>query len=500
MLSNNISNGLSVPANLRSFANHQIFLQLAEASSDVVVVADAKRRIIFVNQFACDRTGYQESELIGRRIPILYRKEMEAKVTALVHAELKRTGQWSGEVEVRRKDGTTFTTATRILALVDDNGKFAGTLGIGRDLTGERLLSQRLWHTGPRAENLLDALPDAVCVLDPQGTIQMCNSAFCSMLGYRVEEVVGAKPPYPWLEESDAGEFRDSLRALRRQRLVRNQILTWRRRDQSAVIVSLVLSAFNDENATSVAYVMSARDVTDVNYSEDLRRAREQTQRLRLDIVKKAVRLQTLQEVNAFVLGSRDLDKTFLAITSGIRKLVPHDLAGIYLYDPEKEAFLPHTLSKQTPFSRKLARFPIPLGEGIIGASAIMGEMIWVNNAQLDPRSKYPEGMRPAVEHFIAVPLNGRESVFGIFVVARNHDPVFIEEEALVVKSFADAASVALENARLYFELVKKHGGLSKPPRIKALGLKDSRRRTPGLTRNGGIVEPSRSSDSGVKD
>ena len=49
--------------------------------------------------------------------------------------------------------------------------------------------------------------------------------------------------------------------------------------------------------------------------------------------------------------------------------------------------------------------------------------MVWVNNAQLDPRSRYPEGMRPEREHFIAVPLKGRMSIFGILVVARNRDP-----------------------------------------------------------------------------
>jgi GAF domain-containing protein len=71
--------------------------------------------------------------------------------------------------------------------------------------------------------------------------------------------------------------------------------------------------------------------------------------------------------------------------------------------------------------------------------------MVWVNNAHLDPRSRYPTGSRPGIEHFIAAPLKSKGHIFGILVVARNRDPLFTEEEANVVKSFADAVAVALE-------------------------------------------------------
>ena len=85
--------------------------------------------------------------------------------------------------------------------------------------------------------------------------------------------------------------------------------------------------------------------------------------------------------------------------------------------------------------------------------------MVWVNNAQLDPRSKYPPAMRPEKEHFIAVPLLSRGSLIGVLVVARNRDPEFIEEETEIVRSFAEAATVALDNERLLDELRSRHLG-----------------------------------------
>lgn len=61
--------------------------------------------------------------------------------------------------------------------------------------------------------------------------------------------------------------------------------------------------------------------------------------------------------------------------------------------------------------------------------------------------------MKPAIEHFVAVPLRSNTSTFGVLVVSRNSQPEFNEEEALIVQSFASATTMALENARLSWQL-----------------------------------------------
>ena len=441
---------------------------IANSASDVVIVADVKRQILFVNQTTCDKTGYTHKELTGARMPILYRRENQARYATKIYRAIQNGTRWSGELEIRKKDGSVFWLDAVVMALRDSAGKFAGTIGIGRDLSSQRLRGQHEWESPDQLPNILDSMQDAVCVCDAGGKILMCNDSFCSMLGYRKEEIVGVAPPYPWVDPVDIKKLEYGFKLLGKQGRLNNYTVTWIRRDHTTMTASLSLSLLHAAPKTNSGFVMTARDVTDVQYVEEIRRLQQQIQRLVSDVQRKAERLQTLEEINWMVLNNTGISRIFKAITSGIKKLVAHDLAGIYVYDSEHESLLPHTLSKQTPFSRRLAKFPLPLGEGIVGAAAVTGRMVWVNNAQKDPRSRYPEGMKPEREHFVAVPLRGRGSIFGVLVVARNRDPEFIEEEALIVQTFADAATVALENARLLDELHRQVGGsiLAKPPVI----------------------------------
>ncbi|MBI1802997.1 MAG: PAS domain-containing protein [Ignavibacteriae bacterium] len=439
----------------------QLLFNVIHSASDVIIVADQKRRIVFANHSACEKTGFQHGELLGKNIAALYSKENQAKYISRILQGIQKHGRWSGEIELRRKNGTPLWIDTKIYAFYDDDGKIAGRIGIGRDLSDRRLLGQHQWESDGHLLTVIESMEDAVCVCDAQGKIVMCNEAHCRMLGYCREEIIGVQPPYPWVDQVDHRKLRYGFRILLKEGKLKNYTISWHRHDESTLVVSLAFSPMKDISGSISGMVITARDITDVQYVEELRRTNERMQRLISDVQRKAERLQTLEAVNSLVLKNTDIGRIFRSVVAGIKKLVQHDLAGIYVYDSDHESLLPHTLSKQTQFSRRLAKFPLPLGEGIIGAAAISGRMVLANNAQLDPRSKYPEGMKPDREHFIAVPLQGRGSIFGVLVVARNSDPEFIEEEALIVKSFADATTVALENARLFWELNKHQHGLA---------------------------------------
>jgi PAS domain S-box-containing protein len=301
--------------------------------------------------------------------------------------------------------------------------------------------------------HIINSMDDAVCVCDLEGKILMCNNAHLAMIGYRKEEIVGVGPPYPWVDPHDVDKTLIGFKRLRKEGMLRNFPITWRKRDSLRLTVSFTVSPLLNTSGKHIGYVCTGRDITNVQYVEEIRKAREQNERLIKDIQYNAVRLRTLERTNTLVLQDADSSAFFKEIMSGVKKLVRHDLAGIYVLDSLHNCLVAHTLSKQTPFSRKLAKFPLALGKGIIGVAAMSGKMVWQNNAHLDSRSKYPPGVRPEKEHFIAVPLKGRKSIFGILVVARHRNPEFIEEEALIVKSLAEAASVALGKSRVFSEL-----------------------------------------------
>lgn len=430
-----------------------LLFNIADASGDLIVIADGKRNILYVNPAVCAKTGYKEKELVGSKVGKLYRKENESRYTAKIVNILRENGCWKGDLELKKKDGSIFTTSATVTGYKDDQGRLAGTMCVAKDRTFELLAIQTSMEEESQLHQIIESMEDAVCVCDNEGKVRMVNEAHCRMLGYRKEEIIGTSPPYPWVDLASSGNYSTGYKRLEKEGTLKNFLLTWRTRENGRLNVSLAMAHLHNGSRKSLGRVCTFRDVTNVRFGEELRQTREQLQRLLFDLRQKGVRLWTLEETNLMVLKNATPAQVFRRITSSVKELVQHDLAGFYAFDPALNALVPHTLSKQTPFSKKLGNFPIPLGEGIIGNAAISGKLVWVNNAQLDPRSKYPPGMKPNKEHVIAIPLQGRRSVFGVLVVSRNRDPEFIEEEALVIKSLADAATVALENARLFQEL-----------------------------------------------
>ena len=465
----------------------KLITELSNSSRDVIVITDQQRRIVFANRAICLQTGHNSRDLVGSKISILYRKENEASYTARIQKSLHEKGRWAGEIEVLKKDGTTFYADTTIFTFCDEKGEYSGTTAVGHDLTEQRLLEQGMRESPDELRRIMESMGDGVCVMDMRGKIRMCNDAHYRMIGYRREEIIGVRRPYPWVDPVDIEEVNNGLKLLLKEARLNNYRITWRRRDNSRLIVSLSFSLLYDQTKSATGIIATIRDVTDVQYVEELARTNERIQRLVIDVKRKAQRLSTLEEINRLVLKNGSVAQIFRAITRGVKNLVSHDLAGIYVYDSAQRNFLPDTLSKQTPFSKKLAKFPLPLGNGIIGAAAMAARMVCVNNAHLDPRSKYPEGMRPNIEHFIAVPLKGRGPIFGVLVVARHRDPEFIEEESNLVKSFAEAATVALENARLYHDTMRNAGSGSTLSLIRRSASSNSNQDQSSESENGRI-------------
>ena len=68
-----------------------------------------------------------------------------------------------------------------------------GAVVVFRDVTDEHFRNEQTLNA------LFDSLPVAITVVEPgsQALVKV-NAAFCSLVGRTVDEVIGARPPYPW--------------------------------------------------------------------------------------------------------------------------------------------------------------------------------------------------------------------------------------------------------------------------------------------------------------
>jgi len=99
----------------------------------------------------------------------------------------------------------------------------------------------------------------------------------------------------------------------------------------------------------------------------------------------------------------------------------------------------------------------LPEGHGLLGAVIDTGEAIRLPHLAEDPRSVgFPEH-HPVMDAFLGVPIRVRENVFGNLYLTNQHGgPEFSSDDQRLVGSLAAIAAIAIENARLFEQQVRR--------------------------------------------
>jgi len=99
----------------------------------------------------------------------------------------------------------------------------------------------------------------------------------------------------------------------------------------------------------------------------------------------------------------------------------------------------------------------LPEGHGILGAVIDEGEPIRLAHLDEDPRSVGFPRHHPHMDAFLGVPIRIRGMVFGnLYLTNQDGGPEFSEEDQRLVASLAGVAAIAIENARLFDEQVRR--------------------------------------------
>jgi two-component system NtrC family sensor kinase len=119
---------------LEGSLSSSIFEQIVESFPDIIHSVDHEGRIISTNRAAEELLGYSKSEMLGMSVFDIYPKHIAPKVKAGFQ-QLKVEGFKSRiESQLLSKSGEIIDVEIRSLSLYDDNGEFARTFSIIRDI------------------------------------------------------------------------------------------------------------------------------------------------------------------------------------------------------------------------------------------------------------------------------------------------------------------------------------------------------------------------------
>jgi len=155
-----------------------------EHAADAIVTTSLDGTVLTWNHAAAELYGYRPDEVLGRDVGVLAPPDRHDEVAEVL--ERVAAGQAVAHFETvrRRKDGTHVTVSLAVSPIRDERGHITAASAIARDVT-ERKANESL-HTG-----LLEALPDAMVVVDGTGTIQLVNAQAEALFGYDRIELVG---------------------------------------------------------------------------------------------------------------------------------------------------------------------------------------------------------------------------------------------------------------------------------------------------------------------
>jgi GAF domain-containing protein/CheY-like chemotaxis protein len=165
-----------------------------------------------------------------------------------------------------------------------------------------------------------------------------------------------------------------------------------------------------------------------------------------LEVASRRLRwLEALRETEREISAQRDPDALVATISRRAAELLAGDTAAVYLVDAPAGVLRPHAAFNRAPW---MLGVTVPVGQGVVGATAARREGLIVNDYARSPLSL------PAFRHIhhavVTQPLLAGDALQGVIVVTRDAAPApFTEADRVQLGDFAVQASIALENARL---------------------------------------------------
>lgn len=126
-------------------------------------------------------------------------------------------------------------------------------------------LSEKLRQSELRFHNLIESAPDAIVIVDREGTIQLINRQTEELFGYTKEELIGNKPEMLIPERyGDVHiKHRESYSHMPKNRFMgENKELKARRKDGSEINVEIALSNIGDKTKGEIFILAAIRDIT----------------------------------------------------------------------------------------------------------------------------------------------------------------------------------------------------------------------------------------------
>jgi PAS domain S-box-containing protein len=352
----------------RQRAEAGILDQLAAA----VVATDLDCRITSWNRAAEQLHGWSAGEALGRSIEEVTIPRDNRMAAGRILWTMATGKEWTGELELQRKDGSAFPAHVRMAPLRSPDGTVAGYIAVSLDLTEQRRGEQELAAVRDRLRAVTDHMGEGLCTLDELGRLTYLNPAAQMLLASGAADLVGSRlADFLVGAEGSAARALADLSGEGDHEVIRSDDELLRSGDGTTTPVAITATPLRDGAGTSWVVV-----VTDVSG----RRAREEALEEEVEAVSWLARLQAALAEGRMVLHAQPI----VELSTGV--VIQHELL-LRMMEPDGTLVMPGDFipaAEQIGFMPVLDRWVIDRGLEL-AASGMSVELNLCGGSFADP-------------------------------------------------------------------------------------------------------------------
>ncbi|NLY02383.1 MAG: PAS domain S-box protein [Rhodopirellula sp.] len=166
------------------FESIRRFQAMVEHTPAGIYLTDADGQCTYVNRRWCEMAGMAAEEAMGSGWKAAIHPEDRERVAQCWYAEVESRAMWNLEYRMRSPAGKTTWVHGQASPLLGVDGGVRGFQGINFDITWRKRVENRL-------QRLLESAPDAMIIVNREGTIVLANAQAESMFAWTRQELIG---------------------------------------------------------------------------------------------------------------------------------------------------------------------------------------------------------------------------------------------------------------------------------------------------------------------
>jgi PAS domain S-box-containing protein len=151
---------------------------VAKNTSNCVIITDADRKIVWVNESTQRVTGYSYEEMIGNTPKMFQFEKTDKSTIQLIKEKLAKEENVHCEILNRSKDGKEYWLDLNIVPLFDESKKLYGYIAVETDITPIKEASIELEEREKQLRNILDNSSELIHTLDEVGNVLWANRSW----------------------------------------------------------------------------------------------------------------------------------------------------------------------------------------------------------------------------------------------------------------------------------------------------------------------------------